>query len=304
MSFDYTKKFIMGGGYGRTSRDEFQNPRLLKDMEAHSILSWTPICDYQYIDDEPHTVVYKGQFYSSRRPSGPTFSLGPVAPDDPIHGEMHWRVFSGGLGGANALDPDWFEVDEDGKLSLKGVAKEEDLKRHVNDLENPHKTDLQDTIDQTIANSPLSINLKGVEIFTKSDFLPEQKLITAGEVTAQLGFDNTVHNQNIYTNGNQIFQNTPANATGTDKLATIGEVMNAVESIYMGQLRFGTDTVVSMNTLINPETLVVGDYCFSYDTQTLYQWDGTTFLIAANQPIEHVGAYYDIVFWYGSYGFS
>jgi hypothetical protein len=117
--------------------------------------------------------------------------------------------------------------------------------------------------------------------------------VTLSQAAAQQGSDDTVI-------GGSIYEGTDANA---NKLVTQAEATAIAETavqgapMYMGQLKYGADTVDSMDNITG---MVADDICGVQETQLSYQWDGSAWT-AQSHGNDVVGQYYDILFWYGTW---
>jgi len=106
-------------------------------------------------------------------------------------------------------------------------------------------------------------------------------------------------NTNLDISNNSAFTIYYKGTSAARELATKADVDAAVSGsvVYMGQVKFGADTVATMNSIASMSN---GDKCGVQATQLTYTWDGTNW-IADAAIIPTVTAIYDLVFWYGTW---
>jgi hypothetical protein len=117
--------------------------------------------------------------------------------------------------------------------------------------------------------------------------------VTLSQAAAQQGNNSTVIGGSIYE----------SSETDSNKLTTRAEVIAITETatqgapMYMGQLKYGADTVESRNKITGMAT---DDICGVQETQLSYKWNGSAW---TEQPHGNdvTGQYYDILFWYGTW---
>jgi len=99
--------------------------------------------------------------------------------------------------------------------------------------------------------------------------------------------------------------------TPNNRYITYAEAVNIASNIvqgtpqYMGQIKFGADTVSRMNTIQNYFTIALNDLCIvqpinSPSTNAAYRWNGTTWVLTSLTAAT-LGQFYDIVFWFGTW---
>lgn len=95
----------------------------------------------------------------------------------------------------------------------------------------------------------------------------------------------------------------------SNRLLTKQEILSEMTAVvtgnplYMGQLKYGADTVATMNTIplaAKNYGLTVGDLCGVQETQRTYLWDGAAWQPQPNGQ-DAVGQYYDILKWWGTW---
>lgn len=127
------------------------------------------------------------------------------------------------------------------------------------------------------------------------------ELARIGDITAQEAFDQMLAGNNVYTNGNSVYKWTQLGVQPIDEFATKGDLMGAVNILYLGQIKYGADTAATRQTVvINDPTIQNGDLCWDQSAQLVYQYSAGSWTALPALPTS-AGNYFDLVFWYGSW---
>jgi uncharacterized coiled-coil DUF342 family protein len=75
---------------------------------------------------------------------------------------------------------------------------------------------------------------------------------------------------------------------------------------FIGQIKYGADTIQTMNTLQTYTSsqnfdLQAGDDCHCYEDDKIYKWSGTAWTVDSSLALTNLGEYLHIVFWFGTY---
>ena len=117
--------------------------------------------------------------------------------------------------------------------------------------------------------------------------------VTLSQVALQQGTNNTVLSGNLYEDSEEAINKLITQAEAT----AIAETVVQAAPLYMGQLKYGADTLATRNTITGMQT---NDICGVQATQLSYIYNGSSW---QEQPHgnDAIGQYYDIVKWYGTW---